>query len=87
MRFDKERIMDIIGRVGGTSTVNNQTQAQKTQYTPPPRQKDADTQRFTAQTQARAQPPAVHVTLSPEAQKALAAQKSQSTSSSGASGG
>jgi len=46
-------------------------------YTPPVRQPDSDTQRYTAQTQASANKPAVNVTLSPQAQAALAAQKAQ----------
>ncbi len=45
-----------------------------TQYAPPPHKPDSDSQRFIAQAQARAQPP-VQVTLSPDAQKALAAQQ------------
>ncbi len=55
------------------------TQAQPIPYTPPVRQPDSDTQRFTAQTQERANKPAVTVTLSPEAQKALAGQTTQGT--------
>ena len=49
------------------------------QYTPPVPQKDQDTQRYNAEDKARTDLPAVNVTLSPEAQKALAAQKTQSS--------
>ena len=55
------------------------TQAPRVPYTPPVRQPDSDTQRYTAQTQARANTPVVNVTLSPEAQKALAGQSAQAT--------
>ena len=61
------------------NSTNAYTQAQRVPYTPPVRQPDSDTQRYTAQTQARAEKPVVNVTLSPEAQKALAAQSSQGT--------
>ena len=62
------------------SSANGYTQPQQVQYTPPPpppQQKDGDTQRYDAQNQAKIQGPAVTVTLSPEAQKALAAQQTQ----------
>ncbi len=59
-------------------SANGYTQPQKVQYTPPTRQKDNDTQRLQAQQeQQRTRPPAVQVTLSPEAQKALAEQRTQ----------
>ncbi len=58
------------------------TQAPRVPYTPPVRQPDSDTQRYTAQTQARADKPVVNVTLSPEAQKALAAQSAQGSQTS-----
>ncbi len=64
------------------NNVNGYTQAPRIPYTPPVRQPDSDTQRFTAQTQASANKPAVNVTLSPEAQKALAAQSTQGTQTS-----
>ncbi len=53
------------------------SQVPKVQYTPPVRQKDEDTQRNDALDKARTDRPAVSITLSPEAQKALAAQQTQ----------
>jgi len=64
------------------NSTNGYTQAQPVPYTPPVRQPDSDTQRYTAQTQARANTPVVNVTLSPEAQKALATQSAQGTQTS-----
>ncbi len=58
-------------------STNGYTQVPRVQYTPPVRQKDDDTQRYNAQDQARTDRPAVNITLSPEAQKALAAQQTQ----------
>jgi hypothetical protein len=61
-------------------SANGYTQPQKVQYVPPVRQKDQDTERLQAQQdQQRTRPPAVQVTLSPEAQKALAEQKAQTS--------
>lgn len=61
-------------------SANGYTQVARVPYTPPVRQKDDDTQRYNAQTQAQTErPPAVNVTLSPEAQKALAAQQTQTS--------
>jgi hypothetical protein len=60
-------------------SANGYTQPQKVQYTPPPRPKDDDAQRYRAEDQARADHPAVRITLSPEAQKALAEQRTQTT--------
>ena len=60
-----------------TSGINGYNATQPVQYVPPVPQKDADTQRFAAQTQARTDQPTVRVTLSPEAQKALAEQRTQ----------
>ncbi len=59
------------------SGINGYNATQPVQYVPPVPQKDADTQRFAAQTQARTDQPTVRVTLSPEAQKALAEQRTQ----------
>jgi len=57
-------------------SANGYTQPQKVQYVPPVRHKDQDTERLQAQqAQQRTRAPAVQVTLSPEAQKALAARK------------
>ena len=61
------------------SSTNGYTPAQRVEYTPPVRQKDQDSQRYDAQTQQQTQRPAVSVTLSPEAQKALAAQQTQTS--------
>ena len=68
-----------MNNINGT---NGYTQAQRVPYTPPVRQPDSDTQRYTAQTQARTEKPVVNVTLSPEAQKALAGQATQGTQTS-----
>jgi len=58
-------------------SANGYTQAQKVQYTPPVRQTDRDSQRYEAEAQEQTRRPAVTVTLSPEAQKALAEQRTQ----------
>jgi len=56
-------------------SANGYTQPPKVQYTPPVRRNDDDAQRYHAEDRARADHPAVRVTLSPEAQKALAEQR------------
>jgi len=58
-------------------SANGYSQPQKIQYTPPVRRNDDDAQRYRAEDQARASHPAVCVTLSPEAQKALAGQRTR----------
>lgn len=55
---------------------NGYSQPPKLHYAPPPRKKDDDSVRFQAQQKSQTEHPAVKVTLSPEAQKTLAAQKS-----------
>ena len=54
---------------------NGYSQPPKVHYSPPPRQKDDDSARFQAQQKTQTEHPAVKVTLSPDAQRALAAQK------------
>ncbi len=56
---------------------NGYAQAQKIAFTPPVHRADQDTRRYQAEDKARTDHPVVRVTLSPEAQKALAAQKPQ----------
>ena len=68
--------------MSSVDSANGYTPTQAVQYTPPPRQTDQDTQRYKAEDQQRTQRPAVTVTLSPEAQKALAQQQGQTAQTS-----